>query len=48
MIFGGSGLGKTHLVSAVANHLVSHQPSYRVHYTSSEAYSNELIPGGAL
>lgn len=43
MIFGGSGLGKTHLVSAVANRLVNREPSYRVHYTSSEAYSNELI-----
>ncbi|BEQ12935.1 chromosomal replication initiator protein DnaA [Desulfoferula mesophila] len=43
MIFGGSGLGKTHLVSAVANHLVSREPAYQVHYTSSEAYSNELI-----
>ncbi len=43
MIFGGSGLGKTHLVSAVANRLVERDPAFRVHYTSSEAYSNELI-----
>ncbi|MBU1277342.1 MAG: chromosomal replication initiator protein DnaA [Proteobacteria bacterium] len=43
MIFGGSGLGKTHLVSAVANQLVERDPASRVHYTSSEAYSNELI-----
>jgi chromosomal replication initiator protein len=43
MIFGGSGLGKTHLVSAIGNQLMGREPSGRVHYTSSEAYSNELI-----
>lgn len=43
MIFGGSGLGKTHLVSAVANRLVERNPASRVHYTSSETYSNEMI-----
>ncbi|MCF8034983.1 MAG: chromosomal replication initiator protein DnaA [Desulfarculaceae bacterium] len=42
-IFGGSGLGKTHLVSAVGNNLAVREASNRVHYTSSEAYSNELI-----
>lgn len=43
MIFGGSGLGKTHLVSAVGNQLMSREPGQLVHYTSSEAYSNEMI-----
>jgi len=43
MIFGGSGLGKTHLVSAIGNFLAGREPISRVHYTSSEAYSNELI-----
>ncbi|MCB2228897.1 MAG: chromosomal replication initiator protein DnaA [Desulfarculaceae bacterium] len=43
MIFGGSGLGKTHLVSAVGNFMAGHDAANRIHYTSSEAYSNELI-----
>lgn len=43
MIFGGSGLGKTHLVTAVGNHMLGLDPGLRVHYTSSEAYSNEMI-----
>ncbi len=43
MIFGGSGLGKTHLVSAVGNQLTGRDPGFLVHYTSSEAYSNEMI-----
>jgi chromosomal replication initiator protein len=43
MIFGGSGLGKTHLVSAVGNQLMNREPGLLVHYTSSEAYSNEMI-----
>ena len=43
MIFGGSGLGKTHLVSAVGNHLLGRDPGLSVHYTTSEAYSNEMI-----
>lgn len=43
MIFGGSGLGKTHLVTAVGNDLLDKEPGLQVHYTSSEAYSNEMI-----
>ncbi|RJX32975.1 MAG: chromosomal replication initiator protein DnaA [Desulfarculus sp.] len=43
MIFGGSGLGKTHLVTSVGNEMLGKDPGLRVHYTSSEAYSNEMI-----
>lgn len=41
-IYGGVGLGKTHLVHAVANY-VTHQNKGFVKYTSSESFTNELI-----
>ena len=43
VIFGAAGLGKTHLVVATGNHILERAPSRIVHYTSSEAFTNELI-----
>lgn len=42
-IFGGAGLGKTHLLTAVGNHFLQHHPGAQVHYGSAEAFTNELI-----
>ena len=42
-LFGGVGLGKTHLLNAVANRMVAHNPSARIVYLSAEEFTNELI-----
>lgn len=42
-IYGGVGLGKTHLVNAIGHHAVSQRPGLKVVYLSSESFMNELI-----
>jgi len=42
-IYGGSGLGKTHLLNAIGNHLLSQDPNLQVIYRTSEQFTNELI-----
>jgi len=42
-IYGGVGLGKTHLMQAIGNELRRRNPSTRIRYISSETYINELI-----
>ncbi len=42
-IYGGSGLGKTHLLQSIANYIALHKPSLRVLYTTCEKFINELI-----
>ena len=42
-IYGGSGLGKTHLIQAVANDVVRRDPSVRVRYTTCEGFLNEYV-----
>jgi chromosomal replication initiator protein len=42
-IYGGVGLGKTHLMHAVGNHLATHRPELRQRYLSTENFMNELI-----
>ncbi|MGE0615723.1 MAG: chromosomal replication initiator protein DnaA [Bacteriovoracia bacterium] len=42
-IYSPPGLGKTHLLHAVANHVTSHNPKARVAYLSAESFVNELI-----
>lgn len=42
-VYGGTGLGKTHLLHAIGNSIRSRYPAYRIKYISSETYINELI-----
>ncbi len=42
-IYGGVGLGKTHLVNAIGNAMLARNPQLRVCYYASEKFMNELI-----
>lgn len=42
-IYGGSGLGKTHILMAIANYLKLHHPSLNVLYATCEQFTNQLI-----
>ena len=42
-IYGESGLGKTHLLHAIANHIAKNHPEKKVLYTTSENFVNDLI-----
>ena len=42
-IYGSSGLGKTHLVQAIANEIKSSKPNLKVMYASCEKFTNDLI-----
>ncbi|HTR97263.1 MAG TPA: chromosomal replication initiator protein DnaA [Candidatus Acidoferrales bacterium] len=42
-IFGGSGLGKTHLLHAVGHAVKKARPESRVHYVPAERFTNEMI-----
>ena len=44
-LYGGVGLGKTHLLHAIGQHVVSNRKGVRVAYLSSEKFTNEYIDG---
>lgn len=47
-IYGGTGLGKTHLMQAIANDIKLKKPSLKVLYTTCEKFLNEFIDNMVL
>lgn len=44
-IYGQSGLGKTHLLCAIAHRIHQNHPDFRITYSKGDAFTNELIQG---
>lgn len=44
-IYGGVGLGKTHLMQAICHHIKQKAPQLKICYLTSERFTNELIDG---
>ena len=42
-VYGGVGLGKTHLVQAIGNQVAEHRPQARIRYIHAEAYVTDVV-----
>jgi chromosomal replication initiator protein len=42
-IYGGVGLGKTHLIQAIGNHLKAHNPEAKIKYLHAEKYVSDVV-----
>ncbi|MCW5576303.1 MAG: chromosomal replication initiator protein DnaA [Burkholderiales bacterium] len=42
-IYGGVGLGKTHLIHAIGNHLRTHAPESKIRYIHAEQYVSDVV-----
>ena len=43
LIYGGVGLGKTHLIQSIGNHIHEHTPELQVIYVTAEMFTNEFV-----
>lgn len=41
--YGGVGVGKTHLMQAIGNHILTHNPETKIVYATSEEFTNNII-----
>lgn len=44
-LYGGVGVGKTHLMHAVANHILQQNPDAEIIYSTGEQFTNEIVKG---
>jgi len=42
-LYGGVGLGKTHLIQAIGNQAIDQKPNLKIRYISSETFTNEFV-----
>lgn len=42
-LYGGAGLGKTHLMHSIAHYIIEHNSNLKVLYVTSEDFTNEVI-----
>jgi chromosomal replication initiator protein len=42
-VYGGSGLGKTHLIQAIGNDILARDPSAKIRYVHAEAYISDVV-----
>ena len=42
-LYGGVGLGKTHLIHAIGNHLLKEKPNARIRYIHAEQYVSDVV-----
>jgi len=42
-VYGGVGLGKTHLIQAIGNHILAQNPGARIRYTHAESYVGDVV-----
>jgi chromosomal replication initiator protein len=43
LIYGGAGLGKTHLIQAIGNRVREHHPDYNILYVHAERYISDVV-----
>jgi chromosomal replication initiator protein len=42
-VYGGTGLGKTHLIQAIGNHIVAQNPGTKIRYIHAESYVADVV-----
>jgi chromosomal replication initiator protein len=42
-VYGGVGLGKTHLIQAIGNQILSHNPAAKIRYIHAETYVSDVV-----